>query len=98
MQGANVGQVLLVVAVWPGRAVELSVAPGSMGRAEPAGESGAHIRALIESSGTGRNGAPNDIAEATALLLSPAASFITGTDLLVDGGVIAATRSAAAPG
>jgi hypothetical protein len=30
-------------------------------------------------------------------LVSPAASFITGTDLLVDGGVVAAMRSAAPP-
>ncbi|WP_443047001.1 SDR family oxidoreductase [Streptomyces sp. HB2AG] len=78
--------------------ISLGVVSTPMGRADPAGESGVPMRALIESSGTGRNGAPNDIAEATALLLSPAASFITGTDLLVDGGVIAATRSAAAPG
>ncbi|WP_404816542.1 SDR family oxidoreductase [Streptomyces thermolineatus] len=79
-----------------------TISPGvvstPMGRADPAGESGVPMRALIESSSTGRNDAPNDIAEATAFLLSPAASFITGTDLLVDGGVIAATRSAAAPG
>ena len=35
------------------------------------------------------------IAEATAFLLGSSSSFITGTDLLVDGGVIAAIRSGA---
>ena len=46
--------------------------------------------AMIEMSGTGRIGTPDDIAAAVEFLVSPAASFITGTDLLVDGGVIAA--------
>ncbi|PLW72644.1 SDR family oxidoreductase [Streptomyces sp. SCUT-3] len=46
--------------------ISLGVVSTPMGRADPAGESGVPMRALIESSGTGRNGAPNDIAEATA--------------------------------
>lgn len=85
---------------WGARGARVNtISPGvistAMGRAELAGESGGHMRAMIESSGTGRAGTPNDIAEAAAFLLSPAASFITGTDLLVDGGVVAAARSAA---
>lgn len=39
-----------------------------------------------------RIGTPEDIAEAAEFLLSGNASFITGTDLAVDGGVIAAQR------
>ena len=48
------------------------------------------MRRLIESSATGRLGTSADIANAAAFLLSSDASFITGTDLLVDGGAVAA--------
>ncbi len=47
-------------------------------------------------SATQRLGTPDDIATATAFLLDPQAGFITGTDLLVDGGVVAAVRALAA--
>ena len=70
-----------------------SISPGvistPMGQQELAGESGAQMRAMIEGSGTGRVGTPGDIANAAAFLLSDDASFITGVDLLVDGGVVA---------
>lgn len=74
-----------------------SVSPGvistPMGRQELAGESGAQMRAMVEASGTGRVGTPDDIAAAVAFLLGPEATFVTGNDLLVDGGVVAALRS-----
>ena len=79
---------------WGARGARLnSISPGiistPMGRQELAGESGAHIRAMIEASATGRVGTPGDIANAVAFLLSSDASFITGVDLLVDGGAVA---------
>jgi NAD(P)-dependent dehydrogenase (short-subunit alcohol dehydrogenase family) len=72
----------------------VSVSPGvistPMGQAELSGPFGDGMRTMIEMSGTGRIGTPDDIAAAVEFLAGPAASFITGTDLLVDGGVIAA--------
>jgi NAD(P)-dependent dehydrogenase (short-subunit alcohol dehydrogenase family) len=34
----------------------------------------------------GRMGTPEEVANAVAFLVSPAAAFITGTNLIVDGG------------
>jgi NAD(P)-dependent dehydrogenase (short-subunit alcohol dehydrogenase family) len=45
-----------------------------------------HAHALATASPAKRLGTPEDIAAAAAFLLGPEASFITGTDLLVDGG------------
>lgn len=39
-----------------------------------------------------RSGSPRDIAEAVAYLASDAAAFVTGTDLLVDGGMLIGPR------
>jgi NAD(P)-dependent dehydrogenase (short-subunit alcohol dehydrogenase family) len=77
-----------------GRVVSLSpgVIATPMGRAELAGPFGDVMRSMIERSGTGRIGTPGDVAAAVEFLVSPGAAFITGTDLLVDGGVVAAMR------
>jgi NAD(P)-dependent dehydrogenase (short-subunit alcohol dehydrogenase family) len=48
------------------------------------------MRVMIAASAAGRVGTPDDIAAAAEFLLGPHASFITGTDVLVDGGVTAA--------
>lgn len=87
---------------WGARGARVnSISPGvistPMGQQELAGESGAQMRAMIEASATKRLGTPYDIAEAAAFLLGPGASFITGTDLLVDGGTVAAVRGLARP-
>ncbi len=74
-----------------------SISPGiistPMGQQELASPVGDGMRAMIAMSATGRLGTPDDIAAATAFLLGPDATFITGTDLLVDGGVIAAIKA-----
>ncbi|MEU3111216.1 SDR family oxidoreductase [Streptomyces albidoflavus] len=85
-------------AAWGARGARInSVSPGviatPMGQQELDGASGRTMRAMVAASGTGRLGTPEDIAEAAAFLLGPGASFITGNDLLVDGGVVAALRS-----
>jgi NAD(P)-dependent dehydrogenase (short-subunit alcohol dehydrogenase family) len=61
-----------------------------MGMAELGSPSGGMMRAMIDGSATKRIGTASDIAAAVEFLLGPGASFITGADLLVDGGVVAA--------
>ena len=48
---------------------------------------------MIDASAAQRTGTSDEIAEAAAFLLGEHARFITGTDLLIDGGVIAAIRT-----
>lgn len=92
---ANLLRVRAASGAWaPKRARVNSISPGviatPMGQAELESESGAAMRGMVEASNARRLGTAADIAAATEFLLSPAASFISGTDLLVDGGVVAA--------
>ena len=48
---------------------------------------------MIDASAAERTGTSDEIAEAGAFLLGEHAGFITGTDLLIDGGTIAAIRT-----
>ena len=48
---------------------------------------------MIDASSAERTGTADEIAEAGAFLLGEHAGFITGTDLLIDGGVIASIRT-----
>ena len=50
-------------------------------------------QAMIDASSAERTGTSDEIAEAGAFLLGEHAGFITGTDLLIDGGVIASIRA-----
>ncbi|MFZ1175578.1 MAG: SDR family oxidoreductase [Mycobacterium sp.] len=95
---ANHIRVRAASAQWGRRGARInSISPGiistPMGQQELASPVGDGMRAMISASATGRLGTPDDIASATAFLLGPDASFITGTDLLVDGGVIAAVKA-----
>lgn len=95
---ANQIRVAAAAASWGQRGVRINcISPGvistAMGRLELSSESGALMQAMVDNSGVRRFGTPEDIAAASEFLLGPSASFITGTDLLVDGGVIAAIQS-----
>jgi len=95
---ANHVRVRAASAGWGRRGARInSISPGvistPMGQHELNSPLGDGMRAMIAMSAAGRLGTPDDIAAAAAFLLGPDASFITGTDLLVDGGVIAAARA-----
>ena len=55
--------------------------------------SGTGYQNMIDTSAAERTGTSDEIAEAGAFLLGEHAGFITGTDLLIDGGVIASIRT-----
>jgi NAD(P)-dependent dehydrogenase (short-subunit alcohol dehydrogenase family) len=95
---ANQLRVAAAAAAWGLRGARINcISPGvistAMGRLELSGDSGRLMQTMIDNAGLRRIGTPDDIAAATEFLLGPAAAFITGTDLLVDGGVIAAIQT-----
>jgi NAD(P)-dependent dehydrogenase (short-subunit alcohol dehydrogenase family) len=95
---ANILRVQAAAAAWGLHGARVvSVSPGvtatDMGRLELAGPNGELIRTMMENSGVRRMGTPQDVAAAVEFLISPAASYITGVDLLIDGGVHAAHRT-----
>ena len=99
---ANRVQVQAASGPWGARGARVnSVSPGvistAMGRAELESPSGAFMRGMVEQSGTGRLGTPSDIADGVTFLLGHTASFITGIDLLVDGGSVAAVAAGRVP-
>ena len=57
--------------------------------------SGDNYQKMIDASAAMRTASSDEIAEAGAFLLGEHATFITGTDLLIDGGVIASIRTGA---
>jgi NAD(P)-dependent dehydrogenase (short-subunit alcohol dehydrogenase family) len=95
---ANHLRVQAASVAWGDRGARVnSISPGiiltPLAQEEMAGEGGPGYRAMIETSAAGRVGTADEVASAAAFLLGPDASFITGSDLLMDGGVIAALRS-----
>ncbi|HSA50365.1 MAG TPA: SDR family oxidoreductase [Yinghuangia sp.] len=100
---ANALRVQAAAGAWGERGARVnSISPGviatPMGHQELDGESGQSMRMLVDMSATRRLGTPDDIAGAAAFLLGPDSAFVTGTDLLVDGGAVAAVRALAPAG
>jgi len=99
---ANQVQVQHASSSWGKRSARVNtISPGvistAMGRQELAGESGAFMQGMVNFSGTGRLGTPSDIADGATFLLGQQASFITGIDLLIDGGAVAAVATGLVP-
>ncbi|KAM0558085.1 hypothetical protein ACHAPJ_005252 [Fusarium lateritium] len=89
----NILRVQGAASAWGQRGARVnSVSPGVIsteaGRQEIAGPAGK----FIEPSPAGRVGNSQDIVNAVAFLVNPESSFITGTDILVDGGVVSMLR------
>ncbi|MEV5839215.1 SDR family oxidoreductase [Nocardia sp. NPDC052112] len=73
-----------------------SVSPGIIDTPQGRQEAEKHpsMERLVQGTPLGRKGESKDVAAAVAFLLSDEAAFVNGIDLLVDGGVVAAVRSA----
>lgn len=74
-----------------------SISPGivvtPLAQHELNSEIGDMYRAMVEASPARRMAPPEEIAIAASFLLGPDAAFVTGSDLLIDGGVIAAMKT-----
>jgi NAD(P)-dependent dehydrogenase (short-subunit alcohol dehydrogenase family) len=73
-----------------------TISPGiiitPLARDELTGPRGAGYRRMIELSPAGRAGTPDEVGSVAALLMGPEGTFITGSDILMDGGVTASYR------
>jgi NAD(P)-dependent dehydrogenase (short-subunit alcohol dehydrogenase family) len=80
---------------WGERGARINaISPGivmtPLARDELTGPRGAGYRKMIEGSPAGRAGTPDEVGAVGALLMGPDGGFITGSDVLMDGGVTAA--------
>jgi len=71
-----------------------TISPGiiitPLAKDELTGPRGDGYRRMIEVSAAGRAGTPDEVGTVAALLMGPDGGFITGSDILMDGGVTAA--------
>jgi len=82
---------------WGKRGARINtISPGiivtPLARDELTGPRGEGYRRMIALSAAGRPGTPDEVGAVGALLMGPDGTFITGSDILMDGGVTAAYR------
>jgi NAD(P)-dependent dehydrogenase (short-subunit alcohol dehydrogenase family) len=92
---ANVLRVMAEAVRWGQRGARInSISPGiimtPLARDELSGPRGEGYRRMIGVSAAGRAGTPDEVGTVGALLMGPDGGFITGSDVLMDGGVTAA--------
>ncbi|WP_226346820.1 SDR family oxidoreductase [Agilicoccus flavus] len=84
--------------LWGDRGARLnSLSPGiistPLAQHELSSPDAAGDRDMLENCAAGRMGTPTEVAEIAALLLGPNGRYFSGSDLLIDGGVIAGMRA-----
>lgn len=96
-QVAKRGNALRVAAqavVWGERGARVNcISPGivmtPLARDELSGPRAGGYQAMIDGSPAGRAGTPDEVGDLAAFLMGPTGAFITGSDILMDGGVTA---------
>ena len=91
---ANSLRVMAEAVRWGKRGARINViSPGiiftPLARDELTGPRGEGYRRMLDLSPVGRGGTPDEVAGVAALLMGPDGVFITGSDILMDGGVTA---------
>jgi NAD(P)-dependent dehydrogenase (short-subunit alcohol dehydrogenase family) len=91
----NALRVMAEAVRWGKRGARVNtISPGiiftPLAKDELSGPRGAGYRRMLELSPAGRGGTPDEVGIVGALLMGPDGAFITGSDILMDGGVSAA--------
>jgi NAD(P)-dependent dehydrogenase (short-subunit alcohol dehydrogenase family) len=94
---ANSLRVMAEAVRWGKRGARVNtISPGiiftPLAKDELTGPRGEGCRRMIELCPVGRGGTPDEVGTVGALLMGPEGGFITGSDVLMDGGVTAAYR------
>ncbi len=93
-KGGNALRVMAEAVRWAKRGTRVNtISPGviitPLAVDELTGPRGEGYRRMIELSPAARAGTPDEVATVAALLMGPDGGFITGSDILIDGGVAA---------